>query len=633
MILSDILSAFLILIYLLAISFAWFLPLKLYLKSAPKALLTAIPISLSWQIIIGYVFYNLEKMAYFPFFYFGLIILINIIAAIKLKKTDCEKINWRYDKFTLISILIILPALLYTRYFDAMSFVAPGNSDTINHLFFLNSIDEIGRIGLSYYAPGFQIIVYPLTKLFSSLNIYRFAGVAIGTTFALQLLLFFRQHTKNKPFFLLATALFLSPIYTQLTLQTISFWSSSLSFVFLLGIIHLVIENNVNLNKRPLLYLIIVTGLSFTVPYLFIQLVPAFALFFIIYRLARRFFNQENTKAIPRFFIILIIGLVLAFGHIILQAKLSDSSRIVPTIRMAIKEDNEVRVATSRNVYVLYPGLQKYEKHPLFVKILPTLSIMIDLGNVKNIRGLSSILDIGSYIWLLISLLLVFYASKKKSLGLLIIATLSLIFGIITQTGILELSYYRGRSGWYLMLFSLLGLILFLETIKLKKPFSEIIEKTAYLGAIVLIIFSFISPPTFYRKYYPQIYKLARDIGKNAGDKTVVFYNNSVQETSLPMVRSNIENASLEDFLSGKKCYDKNKQYYVILEKNPLDIDPKLSQSALSTDKEYKHFYKEQQELHDKKSSIKNQVLKSENLSNYNLFYDDKDITIYKLER
>jgi hypothetical protein len=351
-----------------------------------------------------------------------------------------------------------------------------------------------------------------------------------------------------------------------------------------------------------------------------------------VYRIAKRFFDRRNIKAVLRFFIILIIGLILVFGHIILQAKLSDSSRIVPTIRMAIEENDEVRVATSRNVYVLYPGLQKYEKHPLFVKILPTLSIMIDLANVKNIRGFGSILDIGSYIWLLLSLLLVFYASKKRNLGLLIIAVLSLIFGFITQTGILELSYYRGRSGWYLMLFSLLGLVLFFETIKLKRPLSEIIGKTAYSVAIILVVFSFVSPPTFYRKYYPQIYKLARNIGKNAGDTTVVFYNNSVQETSLPMISSNIENASLEDFLSGQKCCDENKQYYVVLEKKPLDIDPKLSQSALSTDKGYKQFYKKQQELHDKKNSIKNQVLESKNLSGYKLFYDDKDIAIYKLE-
>ena len=98
------------------------------------------------------------------------------------------------------------------------------------------------------------------------------------------------------------------------------------------------------------------------------------------------------------------------------------------------------------------------------------------------------------------------------------------------------------------------------------------------------------------------------------------------------MISSNIENASLEDFLSGQKCCDENKQYYVVLEKKPLDIDPKLSQSALSTDKGYKQFYKKQQELHDKKNSIKNQVLESKNLSGYKLFYDDKDIAIYKLE-
>jgi hypothetical protein len=631
---SDISSALFILLYLLVASLAWLVPLALYLKSIRRALPFSIPVSISAQIIIGYVFYNLEQMAYFPLFYLILVVVSNIFAIAKLKKIKLEKVSWRGNtKLILVASLIILPALFYTRYFDAISFVAPGNSDTINHMFFLESIDRIGRIGLSYYAPGLQILAYPLTKLFSSLDIYRFAGPAIGISFALQLILFFWQHTKNKLVFLLATILFISPLYNQLALQTVSFWSSSLSFIFLLGIIQLLVENKIDLSCKSWLCLIIIAGLSFTVPYLFVQLIPALALLYIICRICRKYFSQESFQNASRFFAISLIGFILAFGHITLQAKLSNASRVIPTIRVAVEEDGEIRTATSRNIYMLYPGLEKYEKYPLFRKTLPALSITIDLFNIKNIRGFSSALDIGSYIWLTISLYLVLYAIRKRSLDLLTVATLSLMFGFATQTGILELSYYRGRSGWYLMLFSLLGLVLFFDSTKQRGALLGIIEKTAYLAVAVLVAFSFISPPTFYRKYYPQIYKLAREVGKGAGDQDVVIYNNALQKISLSMVSPNIESFSLEDFLLGQACCRENKQYYLVLEKEFLSLDPKLSQSALSTDKGYEQFYQKQQELRDQKNSIKKQVLESERFSGYKPYFDDEDIAIYKLEK
>jgi hypothetical protein len=204
---------------------------------------------------------------------------------------------------------------------------------------------------------------------------------------------------------------------------------------------------------------------------------------------------------------------------------------------------------------------------------------------------------------------------------LLIILIFSIVFGLATQIGALEMSTYRGRSGWYLMMMALLGMSYIFDEI----PFNKRYLNLMYVLLLVIFLAGFISPPTYYREYYTEPFTQAKLISRQFPNQKINFITD---EKRVPMVSNNIsfselDSSSLKDTCEFDKCF-------LILNNKFFYYDPVLSEKALSTDKGFREFNKEQALLKDAQNETISEIKKSPNFSKYQKYWEDENVTIYQ---
>jgi hypothetical protein len=614
--LIDFFSIIGIIVALLAMSFSLYLPLKSLIKNKDIVLALIIPLSLSVIILLGYLFYSSPFIRFFPIFLLTLLLAVNVFFVIgqKFKK---PKINIK--KLCVYSIMSL--PVLFTRFCDSIKNVGPGNNDTFNHIFFLKDLDRLGYISSSYYAPGLQLIFYPISKIISTSEIYRFGGPALGIIVFLSLFLIFRTFVKNKLVLILFVILACLPIYNQLTLQTISFFSSSLSFISFASLIYLFSLKPEAISwKLRLTFLSIITlALAITVPYLFVQLIPCQIAILAILHIARRKVDQKYIQIAKTGLAIFLLGLAVAFGHTLLQTKiLSRGAAGFPSIPI-VRPSGDI---VSNNSPSANPDpIEVFLSHSDFSKnyLLPPYMTSKDILIIKNIRKPDNVLAIGSYLWIILSGALLYVSIKQKRYSLLIISVYSLFFGLVTQTGTLEMSFYRGRGGWYLLLLSLIGITILTDIyyVRLAK---------LRLGYLLIPLYSlcFLSPPVFYRWYYPEIYNYVYKIVVENKDQNSIFITS---ENQISLLSDKITVLPLKpDSLD--KVDDKTSDY-LILEKKYLLTDPVLSQKAYSTDKNYSGYYQEQEKTEKKFLETNDKIFTSPSFKYYEKYLDSNNVTFY----
>ncbi|MFA4995828.1 MAG: hypothetical protein WC536_01645 [Patescibacteria group bacterium] len=636
--LQDIFAICKIFLILFLSCFAFYYPLVFLTKNRKISAGLSIPISLSFEIIIGYIFYTLGTIKQFPIYYLLLIIVLNIVFTILIRQKRIvikEKvINLNYKNFFLMAMLAI--PVLFTRFYDAIKNVAPGGIDTFAHIALLKQLDEIGYLGDTFYAPGFHLIMYPLTRFVDYADIYRFAGPAIGVIIVLSFWLIMRLILKNKIVLVVAVLLLCLPVFNQLILQMIYFFPSALTFTFLLGSIYLLLSpKELSTKLKLLLYLIISIGISFSVPYFFIEYIVAI-LALVIISIFASFRDPKYKKFLfIVFFIISCFGLFLSLGHVYLQTKLhkggfpeiaiakNQGGKIVSSINTDIddaKTDNKLGLV-AKNSFNVCAFLSK----GLFAKkyLFPVCQTGKDVLNIKNIREPAGLLSVGAYLWIVVSLLMLFYGIKRRDQKKVVFAVFSLVYGISTQTGILEMSYYRGRSGWYLLFLSILGISSIIDELPLKK-----ISKPVCFFSILLYLLAFTSPPVFYRAYFTEPFLVAYNAIKENPQDKLVFITNQKNLTLLSDNVSvlNLQKTSLNQISSKEKAF-------VVLDKKFFQKDPVLSQQALSIDKGYKQF-SSQQKLQQKIQENTNSEIKSSlEFSNYAIYWENDNIEVYQLKK
>jgi hypothetical protein len=251
--------------------------------------------------------------------------------------------------------------------------------------------------------------------------------------------------------------------------------------------------------------------------------------------------------------------------------------------------------------------------------ILPSLMTGKDVLKVKNIRPLNSVLAIGAYLWITICILSCYYVVKKKKMELLLVIPFSVIFGLSTQTGFLEMSTYRGRSGWYLLFFALIGVLYFIDSVIDKIP-----KKLSYTLFLIIFIADFLSPPTYYRDYFIEPFVQALAIGKRFPNQKILFITN---EKKVIIVSDQFYSQPLALESLGDKCqYDK---CFLIFEKKFLTVDPILSQKALAVDKDFKQFKSGQDRLKSQQEATTAALMSSPNFDRYQKYWEDENIAIY----
>lgn len=608
-------------------AFALYFPLQTLCKKE-LTLKLSVPVSISTQIIFGYFFYCFGKISLYPLFYFTVIVLLNILVLIKtqpnFKKTF--KSNWKQ----VLAVTIFFALLVFHFFYDSLSTCAPGTIDTTHHINYLfKDLHTYGYLNFPTYPPGFHILLYPLTFISSPIQLYRFAGPVMGLITVFFITLTYKDIFKHKVSIVVFVSLLLLPIFNQLTLQLIGFFPTALSFLFVIFLILIITEQKIFLWVKWVLSIVVLSSLGITIPYLTIQLIPCFVVLLIFSFFNYKVRNLKIYKSIAIATIGLIFSFVFAFMHVYIQGSILKRTSGFPAIETAKSDNGSMVIKTTYQqkddlVRRLPETIRKIAQTPFAENyILPMALTGTDIIKIKNIRPLNNALSIGAYGMIVVALATVIIKSKRVELA--IISVLVIVFGISTQTGILEISTYRGRSGYYMLLFSIILITCLVDQyLKYIKKY----HKPLFVIIFLSVALSLIHPPTYYRIYYPEYFEITREILNQHKGKNILIKTNMLALSSLsPMIKT--ENLSENTDLN--KC-DSDK-CFLMLEKKYLHLDPVLSQSSYAADKEAVNFLKTQGELAQAQDALTKRIMESPEIKNANKYFENENIVIYETSR
>jgi hypothetical protein len=325
--------------------------------------------------------------------------------------------------------------------------------------------------------------------------------------------------------------------------------------------------------------------------------------------------------------IMTFLGLIVSFGHVYLQTSLRPGG--FPTIPIASNAPAGESVNFNTDVV-------RSEQNPIsrsivhlsdrysFVNsfILPTYGSAVDSFRFKNLRVPTDVLSFGAYFWIFISFFFLIYSIKKKDPLWTAVFSFSLFYGLSIQTGMFEMSYYRGRSGWYLLMLSIIGLALIFDGIKWRSK-SKII---LYLLLAGLFVSSFIRPPVFYRAYIKDPFAAAYEIKEKFPGKNVTIISNQ-RDLALLSNEFNILKLVPESF-DGLSAHSFT---FLILEKKYFKKDPVLSQQALATDKGYKEFDQREEKKKEKFDETNLEIKSLRAFKLFDKYWENDNIEVYKV--
>ena len=635
---SIITSILIILSYFLIGAFAYYIPLYALFRDKEKVSKVIIPISISSQIIFGYLFYIFEVTKYYPISYLIFLAALNTVAIIILK-SEINKLLKQGRKFNKLWLLIIFLPVIYSRFYDAVVFNAPGNPDALAHLTMLKEISTHGVLSNFYYAPGFHLLLLPLTYLVPDWDISRYAGSFLGLLTILTAFLLLKNNLKHKLSSILLILLLCFPAFDRLGLQTIGFFPSAITFIFMPLILYFTSKpTEFDKAQARNVLIVAIVALAITVPYF---LVPLLFGMILIYPLVAifRFKAEENYRKFMRNnILLLLVGFFVAFGHVYLFTKTLHQQGGFPEIpTIQLSEDKPTTGSNKKdNFFQLKSFTEKYQNRSEFYYKIPVILIKSDfyqsmmvpmLGTgvetiqPKNILGFDNFLQIGAWLYLVIFVSLIIYSIKTRNNLLLTISTLGLLFGISTQTGIFEMSYYRGRAGWYYNFLMLISLAYIFDLIYKNKYFA-----TATLAMILLGVSAVYKPAIFPRLFYPETYAFANKIAiiSNSDKVEIVANEGAISLTSNKLILQSVKIENLAD---------NGKEKYIILNKKPFDRAGLLANMIFSPEKDIVLSNQDAIRKQKEVEIARTQAIKdSEAFEQYELFTESANIEVFKLK-
>ncbi|MEI8143291.1 MAG: hypothetical protein WCG48_01585 [Candidatus Berkelbacteria bacterium] len=652
----NIKALFVIVSILTVSSFALYFPMAAIFEEKIAAKF-AIPVSISVQIIFAYVFYCFGIVKIYPAIYASLIVFINVLAIWKLKHGFFNIRRPSLQQILhILALIILFCVIIYSRFHDSFTNIAPGEIDTYSHVQFIKDLTTQGYLNFPQYAPGFHLFLYPLVFVTKLSEIYRFAGPTIGVLCILSSFLLLKDSFKRTTTRYVFLALCLLPIFNQLFLQQIGFFSTSLSFIFIPSLIFAIYTKKDILPKSGILILygLIISALSLTLPYLYIQYLPSLALFSIIIFATKKGYSNDYLRKILCICILSFIGFFLAFGHVYLQTKILKRADNFPAMEFTRFENGSLVVSNSYSPtdnpnQTVTPAARSYistiadhssqailkaskkidpvtktlKETAAYTKyIRPMLNTANEAFSVKNIRPFAGTLSIGAYVWIFICALVLLYASLIKNTLLLTLSAFTLIFGIATQFGVLEISSYRGRSGWYLLLFMIL-LVTFLYDLYFPKKFEK--KWFIYTAIALSCTLGIAKPPVFYRAYYTDSYVKLKNIVTSLPDKTTLSLLTNDRQLSL--VLESIQLTPLDNGTILKPC--SSNTCVIIIDKKFFDADPILSQKSIAGDENFSDYYAKQVAAELEYKTRVERIKGTYEFSLYKLYWDDNNTEIY----
>lgn len=646
---SDFFAILLIALYLIGTSLAWWLPLAVWWKNSQQAFQWSMPVSWSVQILIGYVFYSAGGFLWFMPLYFGVMLIINIFALVGWSYRRERLIRLpKYSSFSVLLGLFATAVMVYVRLYDPLHTLAPGNNDTANHLGFLYDLYRLGHLSNPYYAPGYHLFLGILTTLLDQVAIYRWVGPISSIVLAGGIYLFVRQYITQpiiRWVYLIGTG---SYLFYQWVLQTMSLFSSALTFLYFVAFLALLIQHDMSWRRRLGLFSLLGLALAVTVPYFFIQFFFVIFALFIISCVWRQPFSWKRC-IVFMFIVVLCIG--VAVGHVYLQTKVLHRGGSFPEIPIITNENNEVLLisnfddsvtedpnngivvdqtsgpsASDESVVERAFGSAFFDRLQQFTwyqQMRPMILTIMDVFSFKQIRPANTLLNIGAYAWFVIAIVMLVSGLKTRSPLWIVVAVASIIYGFVIQTGSLELSFYRGRSGWYLLWLALFGIVVIFE-----RYYRPAWKWPILVAGFITAIWAVTHPPMFYRPYYREVFDASwLSIDATARPRLFIISRQHLLGLMYPsavILPYDVPTLLLPDSASNR---------YLIFEKDFYTVDPVLSQQGLNGDADYSVFYEQQTMQKAAFDQTSAAMQSSPQFTNYTAVWQNDHIVIYQWKR
>jgi hypothetical protein len=359
-------------------------------------------------------------------------------------------------------------------------------------------------------------------------------------------------------------------------------------------------------------FILFSAALAVTVPYFYVQLIPS--LFFVL--LIVIFFKRAgfDKRSVWKSFLFACLGLLLAFAHVYFQTQVRVKNDAFPEIQFVDEQEGNLISKNNRDFdfgNIKNPQLNKILTSSFFQKnILPLYGTGIDILRAKGIRSPLDLSQIKTYGMILISVIVFMYGIKKKKFGLVLFSGLIFFYGVSLQTGILELSFYRGRIGWYFSMLTPILLAYFLDEFEYK----EKVEYALYGVLILAYGLSFVSPPTFNRHYCPGLFDLAKEITYKT-NKTIKLLTN---ESDIQLYSEQIQVYPLN-----KGSIDSFDEDYIIFEKKFCSGISDRDSKVLANDLTYQAGLTNQQSEKRKTKALFDSYKQSSRFTGYTPFWQN----------
>lgn len=609
--------------------FALYFPVLALTKNSKITLKYVIPLSISIEIIFGYVFYVFGKATLFPFWYIIFVAILNMWGLFKVEKHVLKP----FPSLSFFAWIALLVPVLYTRFYYAFKNLAPGNPDTYYHIHFLNTIKSTGFIDQTFYAPGFHLISLPMTFLLSDSFLYRFMGPVLGIFILLGIYLLLRDRLKNQISQYLLILLFCVPVIsTSLTLQMIGFWPSGLSFLYFISFLSLLFKKDDFSQKNHLiLYSIFLVALSLTVPFLYVQYIPILTIFSIVIWLLK--VDQKYKSYLLKFYLLTLVGFIVAIGHVYLMTQVVHKNGSFPEIQFTVLENDQLVTKSNYNSSKLIDANSKTRWKILnqiiengFVKnnIIPIINTGQDVFRPKGIVPFSKS-SVKTYGWIFVSLLVCIYSFYKKNIVWSSIFLFTALYGFANITGIFELGSYRGRSGWYFLILAIFGLSLLFDHLFERYNLERKIYVIQWF-LLILFALSFASPPSYNSYYCIDIFPTVSKIVQDNPGKDFAFYTDDYQ---VDLLSKKIKTIALKDFPDKK--LPTGTLVFAIFEKNYCDNVSDGLKTSLANDIGFKANESAKTKEHIAQQRQIDNIKNSQDFAAFTSYIEKSNYSVYKL--
>ena len=537
-------------------------------------------------VLVGIGFFTLPTFIYISILlhnkYLWIILdVLFIIYFFQLKSQFRSKVFINYtNKYQLLIICVCILTLFYSHFYDAFTHISmthPDNFANYQWASFHNSYEEI------YYPPGLSGILIPIINLVDIKFALNFIGATLGVlVFCIILLIL--SITMSKYELILLSSILISPLYHALTLARIGIHTGAhfpILIVTNLTLIILMTKKSRVVNDNQLLCLFLITFLQAGIiaPHQTLTLVIlnfSIISFFVFSRLLTYLFSLK-------------IFATICLGYI---------SSILYMSRSRLESiESIIYSSSSSSSSSIYSFAEDY------------LSIKFPIRPIFESNN-----SIFAYLALFFSLTWLIISYKKKNYQNFIISYFTVFYGIITQTGILELSYTKGRAGWnFMMLFAIAFSIVASKLLdKFPRKFTVVIP-------LVIMLTSLLYPPITYRLEPEEALTFTRTALQVESMQKINLYSDFSEARFIhPRVNLITEVDLLNTDLSNK---------YVLLNINGTLPDKFLANIRKYEDRNFVKFDEEQQNVITKRID-KNMKLVSllkqkgfEIISNSNTYY------------